>query len=335
MITLVIPTYNRPNDLRRLLEFQRSLDQIFIIVLDGSSENIGVINSQVCLLFKNVEYFKFPSSMHLGLRLAQGLKLVKTPFVAFCGDDDFIFPTAALECAAFLQRNNDFAAAIGQVWTMQYFKEKRIFRNGAAFGRGLDFGTRFDHNRFLQRAFFYFAYTLLGSIPLFYAVRRTEQTRQAFSHINESLKYSSMELLTNCTLLIEGKVAKLPIAFGVRDYSSVTTRDPEREGVNEYIPITDIEYMRPLLVDALGRSEQLPSEVAQYAINSLLALWTDKVAATSMLVEPKISRKIRSLLVYTQCLLSQIFPKTTARILGFPPKIYVRLILTHREFTAK
>jgi glycosyltransferase domain-containing protein len=335
MLTIVIPTYNRPNELRRLLEFQRSSASISIIVLDGSTENIGLINSQVCHSFKCVEHYKFPSSMHLGLRLSAGLKMVKTPFVAFCGDDDFLFPAAAVECAAFLQNNDGFAAAIGQVWTMQYFAEKHILRRGAAFGKGLDFGTRFDHSRFIQRAFFYFAYTLLGSIPLFYAVRRTEQAQQAFSLINDSLKYSSMELLTNCSLLIEGKVAKLPIAFGVRDYASETTRDPERDGVSEYIPSVDIEYIRPILVDALMRSEKLPYERAQYSIDSLLALWTDSVAATQMLVEPKLSKKIKSLVVYTQCLLSPIFPKVIARFLGFPPDIYENLVLSHRKFTSK
>ena len=334
MLTLVIPTYNRPKELERLLNFQSGLaHQLTIIVLDGSAPDSGEINQKICQKFDTVSYYEFPSSMHLGVRLTEGLKLVKTPYIVFCGDDDFVFPEAAIECAQYLQSNLGYAAAIGQVWSLRYFLHRKIIRGGIALGRDLNFGNKFDHERFIQRSLFYFAYTAVGSIPLFYAVRRTEQTLRAFSLITGNLKYSSMELLTNCSLLVDGKVAKLPIPFGLRDYASVTTRDLEREGAETYVPLEDIQYMRPLLVLQLMHAESLTREIAEYLVDSLLSLWiNDNKIPSFVRDESKAVKRMRQFALYAQCVAGRIAPSMVSNVLGLPPQVYASLLQAHRRF---
>lgn len=330
MLTIVVPTYNRPVELERLVDFIRNCSEhINILILDGSFDSICQKNQSTSKKYTNIEYHKFPSSLHLGLRLMEGLKKVKTPFMAFCGDDDFIFPGAAIECAAFLQSNSDYSAAIGKVWSMTY-SSRPIFRNGIALNKDLEFGSRFNQKEFIQRSFFYFAYTYIGSIPLFYSVRRTEQTLKAFSKVTCDMKYSSMEVLTNCLLLIDGKVAKLPNAFGIRDYSSVATRNPEREGASAYIPTVDLDYIKPILISELKDKERISFEKADYVIDSLLKLWSEDNIEHLTEDNSKVINRIKLLSTYLQYLLGGLFPTATARILNIPVEVYKNLLKTYQ-----
>jgi len=334
-VTVVIPTYNRSNELARLLHFLVDLGSRFsILVLDGGTDESGNRNRELCLPFPNVEHHKFPSSLHLGKRLEQGLRLVKTPYVLFCGDDDFFFPDAVAECVNFLEKNPDYSAAIGQVWSMRYFPDKPVVSGGIVLKNDLDFGMGLHQERFILRSLYYFAYTEVGAMPLFYSVRRTSQTLRAFSLITPEIKYSSMELLTNGMLLIDGKVAKLPIPFGLRDFGAITTRDPEREGAELYIPIEDSAYIRPLLVAALIKKEGCDQQLAKYLIDSLLSIW-DNIGSSP--VEPTSSRwqhRARALRLYSIALAGRFMPKLMSSAIGIPFDVYAALLKAHRRFTA-
>ena len=319
LITVLIPTYNRSNELNRLLHFLADIGNSFpIIVLDGGDEASGKQNMAMCSSFRNVEHHKFPSSLHLGKRLEQGLHLVKTPYFLFCGDDDFFFPDAVSNCLDFLEKNSDYAAAIGQVWSMRYVTNKPLVSKGIVLKNDLDFGSGFHQDRFISRALFYFAYTAIGSMPLFYSVRRTHQALAAFSQITPEIKYSSMELLTNSILLIDGKVEKLPIPFGMRDYGSITTRDPEREGADVYIPREDLAYIKPLLVSALMKKENCNQQLAEYLVESLLQMWDGVVPASATLSVPWWRARLGALKFYSIALASRCMPKMMAGLIGIP-----------------
>lgn len=335
LVTIIVPTYNRPSELGRLLSFQTKFaEKLKIIVLDGSDDVEGEANSEICQKLENVEYYKFPTSLHLGLRLTEGIKLVKTPFLVVCGDDDFVIPKSVAICAQFLQSNPEYSASMGRVWAMRYYPKRLIVRRGIALGRDLDYGRSYDHEKFIQRASLYFSDTLMGAIPLYYAVRRTEQALRAFSSITNDLKYSSMEVLTNCMLLIDGKVAKLPLTFGMRDYASIPTRDLEREGDNVYIPREDLEYVRPLLVNHLQEVEMLPRQVAEYVINTILLFWTNEDRRGQSGNESKFSTRLHSYLNAAQCVAGQLFPRATSRMLNIPSDVYVRLLQVHQRHTS-
>lgn len=337
LITVVIPTYNRSNELARLLHFLADLGTRFsIIVLDGGTEASGKQNSELCLSFPNVEHHKFSSNLHLGKRLEQGLHLVKTPYVLFCGDDDFFFPDAVVECVNFLEKNQDHAAAIGQVWSMRYFPGRPVVSDGIVLKNDLDVGSGLHQERFILRALYYFAYTEIGSMPLFYAVRRTNQTLNAFSLITPEIKYSSMELLTNGMLLIDGKVAKLPIPFGLRDFGVITTRDPEREGAELYMPPQDLAYIKPLLVAALMKKEGVTQQLAEYLIDSLLSIWDNVASSPPVGTQlPRWRLRLTALKFYSIALASKYMPKVMSGTIGIPFDVYSALLKAHGRFTAR
>lgn len=333
--TVVIPTYNRPKELSRLLNFlSATRESLPIIVLDGSRPDIASSNSNLCAKFPDVLHQVYDSKLHLGIRIYRGLKLVKTPYVVICADDDFVFPDAVNECVNYLELNKGYSAAIGDVWTLSYYPNKLIVSKGVVFGKELSYGKKFDHNLFIQRALFYFSYTAIGSVPLFYSVRRTDQTLQAFSYVTSNIKYSSMELLSTGMLLIDGKVAKLSCPFGLRDYRSITSRDPEREGNDEYIPADDRAYLKPLMMDSLAKNEGLSLELSDYLISSLLRLWEEKPPIVESHPTSRIKMKMRSLKKYFICLVSIAAPTLVARYLGISPCVYQAVLSSHQRFTA-
>ena len=339
LVTVIIPTYNRSRELARLLHFLSVFDQRYrILVLDGGSEESRRANQRACAGYKNVEHHEFDSSLHLGMRICHGLELVTSPYVLMCGDDDFFFPDGVDDCVNFLEHNPDHAAAIGQVWTLNYFPDNPRLAGCIMLGNDLSAGNRFDHERFVLRSLFYFAYTLIGSIPLFYAVRRTDQTLKAFSLMTPNIKYSSMELLTNGMLLIDGKVAQLDTPFGLRDYGSITTRDPEREGTDLYIPVEDQNHIKPLLVDALMTKEGLDPALAQYLIESLLSIWANKKTSgesAPVAPEPRWQRQLRSARTYLQCWTGRFFPAAMAQLAGLDEKTFRAVLESHQRFTAR
>jgi glycosyltransferase domain-containing protein len=332
-VTVVIPTYNRPLELARLLHFQREAgSSLRILVLDGSAEDVAASNASTCATFPNVTHRQYPSQLHFGLRIAEGLRMVTTPYTLICADDDFYFPAGVVEAAKFLDAHPDYSSAGGTVLTMRYYRQLPLVRGGFALGTDLDHGHRFDHGRFVNRALYYFAYTMIGALPLFYSLRRTDQARRAFSLVTATIKYSSVELVSVGMQLIEGKLAKLPVAFGVRDYSTVATRDAQRDDAVTYIPRVDLDLIRPMLTEALMVSEGSSRELAGYLIDSLLRLWDEDSQQLPTRPEPRAARFLKRTGYCLEALFGRVAPGSVAALRGLSQVEYKALQRSHRRF---
>jgi len=273
-VTIVVPTRNRPNELARLLEFLSYEGNRFpVLILDGSAAEVQVANARTAATFSFVEHQAHTPDSHLGMRCAQGVGSVATAYMVFCADDDFVFPEALAACARFLDAYPDHSSVIGNVLSLSYLKDKFLLRNGVLLGDPFRFVGYSAHAKFLQRALYFCAYSYLGTPPLYYGLRRTSVTREAFSHMNAGMKYSSMELLSNSFAFIRGKVSVLPLVFGLRDYSCPATREPMRDDPETYLAKADVEHMRPALVAALAESESLTQELAAVYVDLYLTQW--------------------------------------------------------------
>ena len=89
-LTIVIPTYNRPFELERAIEYWRDLP-VTVHILDGSEKSFFVEGLQPGT--KSTCYYSFPSKgesagENWARRLKFGLSLINTRFSALCCDDD-------------------------------------------------------------------------------------------------------------------------------------------------------------------------------------------------------------------------------------------------------
>lgn len=117
LLTLIIPTYNRPNFLKRILDYYSQNNINFdIIVADSSTQQNKEINRKVVQSFPNLKILylhKFSSKLVSHQKFAQMVNYIKTKYCVFCADDDFVVPDGINEAVVFLEENPDYSAAHG------------------------------------------------------------------------------------------------------------------------------------------------------------------------------------------------------------------------------
>ncbi|MEM9209896.1 MAG: TIGR00180 family glycosyltransferase [Pseudomonadota bacterium] len=221
--TLVVPTYQRPALLKRLMSFLALNGQpMRVLVLDSSRDDNAAINRQTIEgLGGFARYRHFDSSIPMASKLAKGLADVETPTASFCADDDLVFPSAIFNALDMLDANPDHVSVHGL-----YF----------------NFG---EHGHDIQIMGEYAGYSIDASHPgarifrlmqsyesVFYGVFRTAQIRQIFEGVAALPSLHYQELFQSTAAMILGKVARLPVFYAAR--RSGPAAEPDRDKWQTY-----------------------------------------------------------------------------------------------------
>ena len=187
-------------------------------------------------------------------------------------------------------------------------------------------------DRFLQRALYYCAYTALGSTPLFYGVKKTSLARASFAQVTGQMKYSGMELLLNAMALVKGKVVVLDVPFGLRDYSSETTRDPERVDPATYLSVEDLIRVREVLIRELRYAEPSFDETIRTMAELFITQGQPRgwVTPRSPHIEPAWIRRMK---LAAAILESFLAPKSAAARNSIPENTMRALMHAHSVFS--
>lgn len=117
LVTLIIPTYNRPDFLQRILNYYNKSGVKFkIIIADSSKHPVKKLNRKIVLSYPklNILYLdKFSPDLVSHHKFAKMVEFVKTKYCVFCADDDFIIPNGIEEAVDFLEKYSDYSAAHG------------------------------------------------------------------------------------------------------------------------------------------------------------------------------------------------------------------------------
>lgn len=208
-ITLIIPTYNRPQYLSRLLNYYASKKtNLTFLVLDSSNEETQKLNQQATVVLgTQVRYMAFPSSMPVAVKLLEGLKAVATPFSAFCADDDLVFVEGLVAAAEFLSQHPDYVCVDGIYLNFnQINHDIHLHIEYATKGIGAESAC--------ARVFkLYQKYE-----SLFYGVFKAKDALNIFSSVikNTSLHYQELFQATGALLI--GKSHRLPIFYAARQH---------------------------------------------------------------------------------------------------------------------
>jgi glycosyltransferase domain-containing protein len=113
-VTLVIPTMNRPNYVDRLLSYYVGMNFIgTVLIIDSSDEkNSRHIKERIKNINKD-NYVYIYSKGSATTVIKNNLSLVKTRYVSFLGDDDFLIPNSILNSISFLEDNKDISGCRG------------------------------------------------------------------------------------------------------------------------------------------------------------------------------------------------------------------------------
>ena len=130
LLTVIVPTYNRPTDLIRTIKFLRHRAlPLSIIVADGSDLEHSSQNARCQELGKGISYFHVPpiptedTATNYRRRALRALEQVETPYVAFCGDDDLLVPENAVDAAEFLENNPGYVGCHGVYPQFEYVQD--------------------------------------------------------------------------------------------------------------------------------------------------------------------------------------------------------------------
>ena len=269
IITIIIPTFNRYNFLKRLLTYYDSFNKkLNIFIADSSSISNNDKDLESLLNNKNINYLKFPSDISPTKKIFQSLKQIKSKYVVICADDDFIITKAIEKSVEFLEQNPDYSCTHG--FYAQYTVKKenldnmKIYWNISDYNKSIEFDNvaiRIQKHR--DNCFF-----------MYYAVQRK---KQLYSVLNETIKstsdYQFSELLSSILTIIYGKMKYLDTMYCVRRYDITslghtikTMPDFIKEGTynNKY------KKFKECIVNHLIRESQLSLKDAEKLIDEIM-----------------------------------------------------------------
>lgn len=226
--TIVIPTYNRPQFLARLVGYYATREpQLKLLVLDSSRPEIVAENARAVAERGGIaRHLGFPQTLPMVGKIARGLAEVTTAFVSLCADDDIVFPDGLRAATEFLAGHPDYVSAHGLYLNFRVAgAEVHLMReySGA--------GNEAEHPG--QRIF-----ALCQAYEsLFYAAFRTADLQQIATAATALPTLHFQELFQSAAALIKGKVKRFPKFYAGRQ--SCDPAEPERDKWQTYYWFAD------------------------------------------------------------------------------------------------
>lgn len=277
MLTVVIPTRNRPAFVLRLLRYYADLETRFrIVISDSSTHDRQISTSMLRALSRtglDINYRIYPSEMPIVEKLLEALRGLDTEYTVLGADDDFFVPAALGDALRFLASNLDYSVFHGDAVSFSVAGESR----------GTISHTFEYPQRSIERAGA--AERLLDGMSEYtttwYSVHRTgflvENIKQVAGMTDH---YRLFELILFAMDVIQGKAKKAERLYMARQgRSTVAYRDPlkpatvvdlmESPGWDD-----DFNPIRLVLANQLARQEDIDvqdaSKVVQKAFESFL-----------------------------------------------------------------
>lgn len=221
-VDLIIPTYNRPDFLRRILGYYDSYSVNFnIIIADSSSNNNKKLNKKIVSYFPNlkIQYIdKFPQNLASHLKFGEMVKYAKSKYCIFCPDDDFIIPNGINQAVDFLEKNTDYSTAHGTYISFYLYKNLLGYKN--LWWRFIYPFRSIESPNPIERLRLHF----INYYQVLWAVRRTYVVKQVYRKFLKSKAdpYLFGELLPDMLTLIYGKMKRLNSFYAARQAFSTS-----------------------------------------------------------------------------------------------------------------
>ena len=226
--TLVIPTFNRPALLLRLVTYYASRAPAMpLLVLDSSEAETAARNAAALAVHgAQTRHMTFPGTMPMATKLSRGLAAVETPTVSFCADDDIVFPDGLRDALAFLADHPDYVSAHG------------LYLNFGEHGHSIHVTREYAGPSNEAGHPGARIYRLCQDYEsLFYGVFRTRDLRDIFDAVAELDTLHYQELFQSIAALIKGKVKRFPKFYAAR--RSGPAAEPTRDKWQTYYWFAD------------------------------------------------------------------------------------------------
>ena len=266
-LSIIIPTYNRPRYLNRILSYYSNSDiNCRIIIADSSIKENKVQNQKIVKSHKNMNVLylnDFESDITPMEKIFRSIQMVNETYCVFCADDDFITPNAIKKCVDFLEKNPEYACAHGDYVGFKLYNEKNTFlwKKGYLYQKSI---TDSDPKLRLRTH-------MSNYMQTFYSVHKTDILKKS---LEEGNKYTNdlrfAELLPSMLTLIYGKMKKLDVLYGVREsipYSGGATASTILSFTEEGSYKEKYEKFRTCLAKHLSKKAEIDVNEAETVID--------------------------------------------------------------------
>ena len=219
MVDVLIPTHNRPEFLKRVLDYYLKNGNYFnFIITDSSNRANKIKNKKIVAGFKGLKILytsNLSEKLVQSIKFGETIKLAKAKYCVFCGDDDFIVPTAIIQSVKFLEANDDYVSAHGEYIGFHYFKR---FPEKFRFWWKVRYQPHnIDDDSALKRLEFH----LRNYVHVIWSVKRTVVAKKCYrefiaSQYDPKVLAVMGELSPDSLTVIFGKVKSLRTFFGAR-----------------------------------------------------------------------------------------------------------------------
>jgi glycosyltransferase domain-containing protein len=207
-VTLVIPTHNRHNYLKRAVDFYKEFP-CGIFIADSSPI---VFSSQ--LPGANFKYFHLPGCS-LTKKLSIVFNEIQTDFVVMCADDDFISYNGFNASLNFLKAHPDYSSASGNcICYRKNSLEQKEIEFALIYKNRLSYEIS-SPDPFQRLKSFFDSYR-----TIFYAIHRTDNLKIAFNAARDIVSNLFLnEYLTTIVPIMMGKYKELRVLYQVREFA--------------------------------------------------------------------------------------------------------------------
>jgi len=212
-ITVVIPTHERQDYLKRSLDYWSRI-LVNILVADSSKKKNMNVNQ-----FLNTRYIHYPGWGYVN-KLIDVLNNVDTEYVVLCADDDYILKDALKKCVIFLDNNGEYITAHGHYCNFRQYSPGPLINSTISWSPKFPYiSPSLSNSDPFERLYNHF----IRYTPLFYAVSRTVDLRYSWNKAREygetvGFNYTPFfEILPSCIQVVRGKSKRLDALYGVRE----------------------------------------------------------------------------------------------------------------------
>jgi glycosyltransferase domain-containing protein len=276
--SIIIPTFNRPDLLRRILSYYDSCGERYkVIVADSSSEENKALNSRVVTSVSNlnIQYLdNYPVTLNPGHKFADLMNYVQEEYCVFCADDDFVTPHGINKSVDFLEKNRDFVVAHGRYVFFHLETnsqgEQRFIWESAYTAESIRSPQAED--RLTEHLSRYF-------LPTIYAVHRTDVLKKAYRelincHVSPIL---FGELLPSMFTMIYGKMECLDVFYMARTRHEAKHWPMDlREAINAGKYDEEYAKFRDCLATHMNRQSQMDIEKSKKVIDTAMAAYINR-----------------------------------------------------------
>lgn len=208
-ISIIIPTHERKDVLKRSIAYYELFDLVDIIVCDSS-----ILFNQSASNNSKIYYYHLPE-VGFADRILFGVLKSNTPFVCLSADDDFLTISALLSASIFLKQNIDYISVQGMFTQFTYLGNGRV-----NFCQLYDkvINKQLESERLEERI-----ESSLIIIPRIYSLYRREVFQKTLELASKVPVVTNVEMSFSLVPMIFGKHKELDEFWMARDSKRYTT----------------------------------------------------------------------------------------------------------------